>query len=125
MGKFVMGHPEWLENPDYRNVSARLKNHCQLEKEVSAAFLEYTSQELMRRLQTKKCIYGQINNFREVTEHEQVQARRMLIEIEAPDGTKLTVPSNPLVMDGKKNAGTVINDTKMCRECDIEKLFLA
>ena len=33
----VMGHPEWLENPDYRNVSARLKNHCQLEKEVSAA----------------------------------------------------------------------------------------
>lgn len=121
----VMGHLEWLENPDYRNVSARLKNHCQLEKEVSAAFLEYTSQELMRRLQTKKCIYGQINNFREVTEHEQVQARRMLIEIETPDGTKMTVPSNPLVMDGKKKAGTVINDTKMCHECDIEKLFLA
>ena len=49
----------------------------------------------------------------------------MLIEIETPDGTKMTVPSNPLVMDGKKNAGTVINDTKMCHECDIEKLFLA
>lgn len=120
----VMGHPEWLENPDYRNVGARLKNHCLLEKEVAAAFSEHTSENLMRRLQEKKCIYGQINDFKEVAEHEQVWARHMFIEIEAPDGRKMTVPNNPLVIDGKKNAGTVINDTKMCQNCDINKLFL-
>lgn len=120
----VMGHPEWLENPDYRNVSARLENHCLLEKEVAAAFSEHTSENLMRRLQAKKCIYGQINDFKEVAEHEQVRARHMFIEVEAPDGRKMTVPNNPLVIDGKKYAGTVINDTKMCQYCDINKLFL-
>ena len=116
----VMGHPEWLENPDYRNVGARLKNHHMLEKEVSTAFAEYTSGELMRRLQTQKCIYGRINDFKEVARHEQVQARHMFIEITAPDGTKMTVPSNPLVMDGEKNAGTVVNDTMMCHDCAVD-----
>ena len=121
----VMGHPEWLDNPDYRNVGARLRNHRMLEGEVAAAFAGYTSGELMKRLQTKKCIYGQINDFKAVAGHEQVQARHMFIEIKAPDGTKMTVPSNPLVMDGEKSAGTVINDTIVCQDCAADKLVLA
>ena len=74
----------------------------------------------MKRLQTQKCIYGRINDFKEVARHEQVQARHMFIEITAPDGTKMTVPSNPLVMDGEKNAGTVVNDTMMCHDCAVD-----
>lgn len=117
----VMGHLEWLENPDYRNVSARVKNYHLIAKEVTAAFMEHTSDELMELLQTKSCIYGRINNFEEVVQHPQVSARHMFMEIETPDGTKMTVPSNPLIMDGGKCVGTVTNDTNMCRYCDKNK----
>ena len=119
----VLGHEEWIEHPDYRSLNGRLEHEASLGREVAAAFMEHESDELMELLQTKSCIYGRINNFAEVVRHPQVRARQMFTEIEAPDGTRAAVPSNPLVIDGQKCAGTVINGTKMCRECDINSLF--
>lgn len=111
----AMGHREWLENPDYQNLNARLKNHRLLGEQVGEAFLERTSDELMAQLQARGCIYGKINDFEAVVHHPQVAARKIFMEIETPDGRKMTIPSNPLMIDGYKCAGTVINDTKMCR----------
>lgn len=117
----ALGHMEWLENPAYRNLNARLKNYRMLGEEVGAAFLDRTSDELMEQLQMKKCIYGKINDFKDVVQHPQVAARHMLMEIETPDRKKMVVPSNPLILDGQKYAGTVINDTTMCHERAMDK----
>lgn len=120
----ALGHTEWLENPAYRNLNARLKNYRMLGEEVGAAFLDRTSDELMEQLQMKKCIYGKINDFKDVVQHPQVAARHMLMEIETPDRKKMVVPSNPLILDGQKYAGTVINDTSMCHERAMDKQIL-
>lgn len=112
----VLGHGEWLENPDYRNVSERLNHYVSLGEDVTAAFMEHTSDELTKLLQTRSCIYGRINDFSDVVSHPQAIARNMFMEIQLPDGQIVTVPSNPIVMDGTKPAGTIINDTKMCQE---------
>lgn len=117
----ALEHTEWLENPNYRNLNARLKNYRMLGEEVKAVFKERTSDELMAQLQTKTCVYGKINDFKDVVQHPQVSARDMLMEIEAPNGIKMTVPSNPLILDGCKFVGTVINDTILCHECAINE----
>lgn len=104
----VLGHTEWLENPDYRNVKERLRHVKPLCEEVSAALMEHDSEELMELLQTRSCIYGRINDFADVVRHPQVKARQMIMEVEAPDGTKFKMPSHPIVMDGCKPAKTVI-----------------
>ena len=116
----AVGHREWLEDEDYRNVQSRLKHYKKLEKDVAAAFMEYTSEELVRRLQSKNCIYGTVNDFKDVARHPQTEARHMLISVRVPDGDQWTVPSNPLVMDGEKPAGHVILDTKMCQNNDTD-----
>lgn len=115
----VLGQEAWLENPDYRNVKERLRHYQKLGKEVEAAFMEHTSEELIGLLQSRHCIYGRINDFHDVVKHPQTKARKMLIDVEYPDGQIRKAPSNPIVMDGAKPAGTVIHDTILCRECDI------
>lgn len=117
----VLGHPEWLENPDFRNVSARLKHYQSLGTAVAGAFMEYSSDELMELLQTRSCIYGRINDFEDVVGHPQAAARGMFVKVTAPDGASFTVPGNPLVLDHTKSAGTVINNTKLCLEYGTDK----
>ncbi|MGN1140042.1 MAG: CaiB/BaiF CoA transferase family protein [Oliverpabstia sp.] len=112
----VLGHEEWLKDPDYRNVSERVKNQASLGKKVSAAFMEYTSDELIKMLQTRSCVYGRINHFDDVVRHPQAAARNMFVEIQVPGGQKITVPSNPIMMDGAKSTGIVINDTIPCQK---------
>lgn len=119
----VLGHPEWLDNPDYRDLNGRLKHYVRLGEDVTAAFMEHDCDELMELLQTKSCIYGKINNFEDVVNHPQAKERQMFMEISVPDGTKMTVPSNPLMIDGHKFAGTKISDTKLCQECDMNQMF--
>ena len=93
---------EWLARPEYANVSRRIEHDKLLGEEVSAAFAEYTREELTERLQSGGCIYGYINDFPAVTEHRQSLARGMFIEVTRADGTAFTVPANPLVIDGER-----------------------
>ena len=126
----VMGHIEWLDDPAYRNVGERLKNYKKLENDVAGAFMERTSDEALKQLQSKNCIYGKINNFEDVVRHPQVAVRHIFMDVRTPDGEKMRAPSNPLIMDGEKPAKNVIgkvtvcqknmasnNDTKKCDMC--------
>ena len=117
----VLGHLEWLENPDFRNVSARLKHYQSLGAAVAGAFMEYSSDELMELLQTRSCIYGRINDFEDVVRHPQAAARGMFVKVTAPDGASFMAPGNPLVLDHAKCVDTVINNTKVCLEYGTDK----
>lgn len=92
----VLGHEEWLEKTEYLNVSRRIANVDQLSRDVTAAFMEHDSQEVMEILQTRSCVYGRINTFPDVVAHPQAKARNVFRQATAPDGTVITLPANPV-----------------------------
>ncbi len=98
----VLGHPEWVERPEFINVSRRIENYKLLGEVVSDVFRQYTRAELMEILQRRSCIYGCINDFAEVTEHVQTAARKMFMEVQPADGTKFTAPADPILIDGTR-----------------------
>ena len=106
----AVGHPEWLEREEYRNVSQRIINREQLEKEVAQTFLAYDSEELIHMLQERTCIYGRINHFDEVVHHPQSAARHMFMEIQKPDGSRMNIPANPLLRDQLPEEKKILHD---------------
>lgn len=96
----ALGHPEWVEIPEFFNVSRRLENYKLLGETVTEAFMHYNRMELMEILQSRNCIYGCINDFPGVTEHVQTQARHMFMEVISGDGSRYTAPSNPILING-------------------------
>ena len=93
----ALGHEEWLDRPDFANVSRRIQNYKALGEEVTAAFSTFTREELMERLQSRSCIYGCINDYPAVVDHVQTEARQMFIEITAPNGGILRAPGDPIL----------------------------
>ncbi len=98
----TLGHPEWLEKPEYINVSHRLENYKILGEDVARAFSGHTKAELMELLQKRSCIYGCINDFSQVVDHPQTAARKMFMEAEGPGGERIKAPANPILIDGKR-----------------------
>ena len=98
----VLGHPEWVERPEFINVSRRIENYRLVGEAVSEVFMQYTRAELMEILQRRSCIYGCINDFTEVTEHVQTAARKMFMDVQSADGTKFKAPANPILIDGTR-----------------------
>lgn len=91
---------DWLERPEFINVSRRIENYKLLGREVTEVFSRYTRDQLMQALQSRHCIYGCINDFPAVAEHRQVRARRMFMDVESPDGMRFAAPADPIVTDG-------------------------
>ena len=96
----AIGHPEWVDRPEFFNVSRRLENYKLLGETVTEAFMQYDRKELMEILQSRSCIYGCINDFPGVTEHVQTRARHMFMEVISGDGSKYIAPANPILIDG-------------------------
>lgn len=91
---------EWLDRPEYANVSRRIENYKRLGQEVSAAFAQYTREELMEVLQSRSCVYGCINDFAAVVGHRQAAVRNMFMKVTGSDGQVFTSPADPLAADG-------------------------
>lgn len=95
----AIGHPEWVIQPEYETVARRLENCDQLDEDVAKVFLQYTREEVIRRLQSRKCVYGCINDFSAVVNHPQVKERKLFVrEGDREDGPM--VPADPLLVDG-------------------------
>lgn len=96
----VLGQPQWLENPDFATMASRADHYTEVEAEVNRVFAEMTSQEVAEKLQSKKLVYGSINNFEAVVNHPQVAYRKTFVNANYPDGTSFKVPGNPMLMSG-------------------------
>lgn len=108
----VLEQPQWLEDPDFATMSLRADHYRKMEDEVLRVFSSMTSIEVADRLQSRKLVYGSINDYKGVVEHPQVKFRKTFVQATYPDGTSFTVPGNPLVM------------SDMAREMDYETVPL-
>ena len=94
----ALGKEEWIEDPRYVTNMRRVENLQELDKEIRAEFAKYTRRELSELLQSRHCVYGNINNFKNVEEHPQIKAREMIFQAVYPDGSTYRVPGNPIHM---------------------------
>jgi len=88
---------DWLDRPEFANVSRRIENYKLLGQEVSAAFAQYTREDLMEVLQSRSCVYGCINDFAAVVGHRQTAARNMFMTVTGSDGQEFMAPANPIM----------------------------
>lgn len=95
----ALNHTEWLEDPRFATVQDRIRNYLVLNEEVKDVFTGYTYNELIKTLQSRHCIYGQVNNFADVTAHPQVVYRQSFVSAAYADGDTYTVPAVPVRMN--------------------------
>lgn len=115
----VLGSPAQLCVPDYGTFHGRLAHRRQLDRDINAVFETYSSDELLELLLTAGCVCGKINDLAAAAAHPQVTARGMLLEAVKEDGTRVRVPSDPLVLDGCRCAEEVYRDTVVCHKCGV------
>ena len=108
--------PAWKENPNYATMKNRADHYQEIEAEVNRVFAMYDSEEVVRRLESVKSIYGLINDYKAIEKHPQVEYRKTFVNAVYPNGTSFRVPGNPLRMSGvdyepSYNASPLGNDT--------------
>ena len=96
----VFEQPQWLENPHFTSMSLRAEHYLEMEAEVNRVFAELDSAEVVERMQSRKLVYGRINNYEAVVNHPQVEFRKSFVHAVYPDGTSFQVPGNPILMSG-------------------------
>jgi len=85
-----------LRKGEFKNSSGRLKNQSFIEAELNKKLSTQTSQHWINALNSAKVPCAPINSFSQAFTDEQVVHRKMLIEVEHPDGGKVKMPGNPI-----------------------------
>ncbi len=96
----ALGQLQWLENPNFATMALRGRNYLEVEEEVRRVFAQYDSEDMIRLLESKKLVYGRINDYEAVKEHPQVKFRKSFVNAVYENGTTFRVPGNPLLISG-------------------------
>lgn len=91
----VIGCPELLDDPRYRNNGDRLLNREDLVSRLQQVFLTRTYAQWEELLVENGIPVGAINNLAEVAEHPQVKARGSIVEINHPSAGKIRAVGVP------------------------------
>ena len=76
----------------------RLNNQIFIEKELNKILSTQTSEYWVKKLNAAKVPCGPINKFSDALNDEQVLHRNMMVDVDHPDGGKVTMPGNPVKM---------------------------
>ena len=85
-----------LRKEEFKNSPGRLKNQNFIEAELNKKLSTQTSQHWINALNSAKVPCAPINSFSQAFTDEQVIHRKMLVEVEHPDGGKVKMPGNPI-----------------------------
>jgi len=85
-----------LRKEEFKNSPGRLKNQNFIEAELNKKLSTQTSQHWINALNSAKVPCAPINSFSQAFTDEQVVHRKMLVEVEHPDGGKVKMPGNPI-----------------------------
>lgn len=96
----VLDKPEWAADESLSTMTQRVNRKAEVDAMVSELFSQYTSDELMEKMQAAKLVYGRVNNFEAVANHPQVEYRKTMVNATYPNGVSFKVPGNPIIMSG-------------------------
>ncbi|UUZ78314.1 CoA transferase [Polaromonas sp. P1(28)-13] len=92
----VIGCSELADDPRFRTNGDRNRNRESLIERLQQVFLTRTYEEWEALLTTNGVPVGAINNFAQVVEHPQVQARGSIVEVDHPRAGKLRIVGVPV-----------------------------
>jgi crotonobetainyl-CoA:carnitine CoA-transferase CaiB-like acyl-CoA transferase len=92
----VIGCPELLEDPRYRNTVERSKHRDVLIPKLQEVFMTQSYEDWEALLLANDIPVGAINDIAQVVEHPQVKARRSFREVHHPSVGKVHVVSSPV-----------------------------
>ncbi|HYH40949.1 MAG TPA: CoA transferase, partial [Burkholderiales bacterium] len=92
----IMGCPELLEDPRYRNTVERSRHRDTLIPTLQAVFMTRSYEEWEAILLENDIPVGAINNLAQVVEHPQVKARQSLRDVDHPSVGRVRVVGSPV-----------------------------
>lgn len=93
----VLGHPDWAEDKKFRTNADRIQNREELTEKIQNIIRTKNADEWFSMLSEKGVPSGPVNNVKEVFEHPQVQARKMVEEIDHPTLGEVKLVRNPVL----------------------------
>jgi crotonobetainyl-CoA:carnitine CoA-transferase CaiB-like acyl-CoA transferase len=95
----VVGHPEWIDDPRYQDMTARRANNRDCVEMLDALFAERDYAEWLQVLARAKGVWSPFQTPLEVHDDPQVIANGYLADVEMIDGTNLTMVTSPVQFD--------------------------
>lgn len=99
----VLGHPEWADDPDYRDDTCRIRNRETLAARIEEVMRTRSRAHWTERLESRGVPCGPINDYAEVLTDPHVRARGLVLETEHPTlgrirtlGTPIKLSETPL-----------------------------
>lgn len=93
----VLGKPEWTNDPKYRTNADRIEHRDELTEGIQQIMLEKTADEWFNDLSDQGVPSGPVNNVKEVFDHPQVKARKMVEEVAHPTLGTVKLVRNPIL----------------------------
>jgi CoA:oxalate CoA-transferase len=94
----VLGRPDLLDDPRFRDLPARAANQDDLDAELAGVLRSRTTESWLHRFQGKGLRVAPINNVEAVVNHPQTRARRMVVTTTDPVKGEVKMPGNPIKM---------------------------
>jgi crotonobetainyl-CoA:carnitine CoA-transferase CaiB-like acyl-CoA transferase len=92
----VLGHPEWSEDPRFKDNAARRANNPALFQLFTQVTLQKTCAHWEKELTAAGVPAGPINNYAQVLEHPQVKHLNAKVELEHTLGVNVPVVASPM-----------------------------
>jgi formyl-CoA transferase len=94
----VLGHPEWIEEPEFANNASRVRNRAKLATLIEGVMADQSCRHWLALLDAADIPCGPINDYAQVFADPQVMARGMVLEIDHPVLGRLRTLGSPIRM---------------------------
>ncbi|TMG06687.1 MAG: CoA transferase [Chloroflexi bacterium] len=92
----TIGRPDLIGDPRFDTPGLRTKHHAELEPVLNEALRQKTTAEWLREFDAIGLPCGPLNDIPSAAAHPQVKARKVLVEVEHPDGFSLRIADTPV-----------------------------
>jgi crotonobetainyl-CoA:carnitine CoA-transferase CaiB-like acyl-CoA transferase len=126
----ALGHPEWLEDERFADISAAMRHRDALQQMIADAFAQFDYQEAAKRLDEQGITYGKVQTMTEVLEDEQFRAAGIVVETGDTQGDFDLTISSPINISGEtkqtpKRAPEIGADSlSVLRQLDFQEAYI-
>lgn len=100
----VCNKPEWLTDPRFRDLSSRLKNIDELEKEIELVFATRPTAHWVEKLDEAAVPGGPVYTYDQILNDPHIKARKMVVEIDHPKIGRMKSLGLPVKSTGELTA---------------------
>ena len=92
----LLGHPEWVDDPDFVDDTARVKNRAALAGRIEATTATQSCEYWLAVLDQHDVPCGPINDYAAVVQDAQIRAREMVVETHHPTLGRIRTLGSPI-----------------------------